>query len=1065
MAFGNQARRAGIALAIFAGAAAIAILTGSQDSIASQAAGSDRGDVRSLSGRHLYLVPSTGEGDAAIDAAAARVIARYGTFSLVSADGSANELMRRAGADRRDDMRSVGAARGSLDPAAESGLDAAAGESLALVQFVGPIKDAWLARLRGTGATVITYMAQNAYLVYGQSTESASLAALARKDEAVRAVTPFTAADKTDPGVAGSGTAKVTVQTLAGSPGEAVRQSLASGKPLEGDYAYGATVTTSVAIDASRIAALGADPAVVSIEPWVTPKLLDERAAQIVAAKLTGGTSPTGPGYLAFLNGQGFPSTLQSFVVDITDEGIDKGVVPAPAGSHRDFYVNGNPAAASRIKYAQEATAADPDARDCGGHGTNVASIAAGYDTQTGPVFEDAQGFNYGLGISPRSRLGATKIFNCAGSFDVTTSIVALHSAAYASGARISNNSWGAAVGGAYTARSQEFDSIVRDAQPGVSGNQQFTEVVSAGNSGAGGNTIGAPGTAKNVITVGASESVRQIGATDGCGVPDTGANSAKDIIDFSSRGPTDDGRLKPDIVAPGTHVSGAQPQTGADFNGSGTCNPQFPAGSSTYTLVSGTSQAAPETTGFAALLREWYAREEGAGAAPSPALTKAIMVNTASDEAGGNDGAGGINANLPTQVQGWGRVNLRNVLNGTAREFVDQSSRLGATGQRNRRTYRVDSADKPLKVTLAFTDTPGPTSGNAFVNDLDLTVHAGGQSYKGNVFAGGQSATGGSADPRNNVENVFLPRGTTGRFTVDVTGTNIAGDGVPGNADTTDQDYALVVSNAAPSSGPVLVHHMTSTSEIGDGDGFFEPGERFNLSERLRNLGSASATGITSTLSSSTAGATVPVEDSTYPDIAANALGDNNTPFRVALSNSLACGAQVSLSLLVNTAQGNTRFPLSIPTGGGPGAPVHNNSTDVPKAIPDQGTVESILNIGSTAKISDLNVRVSQITHTFDGDLVISVIGPDGTTVLLSNRRGGSGFNFTDTVFDDEAATAISAGSAPFTGSFRPEQPLSVFDGQQAAGQWKLRISDEAGDDTGTLSGWGLTRRSPTCN
>ena len=230
-------------------------------------------------------------------------------------------------------------------------------------------------------------------------------------------------------------------------------------------------------------------------------------------------------------------------MVDITDEGIDKGVVPAPAGSHPDLFRNGNAASTSRIAYAHEATAGDADARDCGGHGTNVASIAAGYNTQTGASFEDAQGFNYGLGISPRSKVGATKIFNCAGNFDVTTSITDLRSQAYARGARISNNSWGSSVGGAYNATAQEFDALARDAQPGVAGNQQITQVVSAGNSGAGANTIGSPGTAKNVITVGASESVRAIGATDGCGVPDTGANNAKDIIDFSSRGPTDDGR------------------------------------------------------------------------------------------------------------------------------------------------------------------------------------------------------------------------------------------------------------------------------------------------------------------------------------------------------------------------------------------------------------------------------------------------------------------------------------------------------------------------------------------
>ena len=568
------------------------------------------------------------------------------------------------------------------------------------------------------------------------------------------------------------------------------------------------------------------------------------------------------------------------------------------------------------------------------------------------------------------------------------------------------------------------------------------------------------------MITVGAAESVRAIGATDGCGVPDTGANSAKDIIDFSSRGPTDDGRTKPDVIAPGTHVAGAQPQTGAEYNGSGTCNPQFPAGSSRYSLVSGTSQAAPEVSGLATLVRDWYAREESGGTAPTPALIKAILVNTATDVVGGADGAGGTNANIPTQVQGWGRVNLGTIVDGTDREFVDQTSRLASTGQRHRRIYRVTSATTPLKVTLAFSDAPGPTSGNAFVNDLDLTVHAGGNSYKGNVFAGGQSPPGGAADPRNNVENVFLPAGTTGRFAVDVTGTNIAGDGVPGNADATDQDYALVVSNAAPATGPVMVHNLASPTELGgDGDGFLDPGEAFRVNERLRNLGNASATGVTGTLSSSSTGVTVPVDDSPYPNIAENALGTNTTPFRVRLANSFPCGDPVALSLLVKTAQGNSRVPFTILTGGGPGAPVNHTSTDVPKAIPDQGTVQSNLNIGATAKISDLNVRVSQITHTFDGDLVISVIGPDGTTVILSNRRGSGGDNFTDTVFDDEAATAISAGSAPFTGSFRPEQPLSAFDGKSAAGQWKLRISDQAGDDVGTLSGWGLTRRSPSCD
>ena len=91
----------------------------------------------------------------------------------------------------------------------------------------------------------------------------------------------------------------------------------------------------------------------------------------------------------------------------------------------------------------------------------------------------------------------------------------------------------------------------------------------------------------------------------------------------------------------------------------------------------------------------------------------------------------------------------------------------------------------------------------------------------------------------------------------------------------------------------------------------------------------------------------------------------------------------------------------------------------------------------------------------------MIEVIGPDGTTVVLSNSRGGSGDNFTNTVFDDEAATAIGSGAAPFTGSFRPDQPLSAFDGKSVNGTWRLHVVDAAGADVGTLSDWGMTSRS----
>ena len=111
------------------------------------------------------------------------------------------------------------------------------------------------------------------------------------------------------------------------------------------------------------------------------------------------------------------------------------------------------------------------------------------------------------------------------------------------------------------------------------------------------------------------------------------------------------------------------------------------------------------------------------------------------------------------------------------------------------------------------------------------------------------------------------------------------------------------------------------------------------------------------------------------------------------------------------------------------------------------------------------MNARIGSLTHTYDNDLVITLIGPGGApSVVLSNRRGGSADNFTNTVFDDEAATAISAGAAPFTGSFRPDQSLTAFDGLDASGTWTLRIQDQAAGDTGILNSWGMDVESPGC-
>ncbi len=132
------------------------------------------------------------------------------------------------------------------------------------------------------------------------------------------------------------------------------------------------------------------------------------------------------------------------------------------------------------------------------------------------------------------------------------------------------------------------------------------------------------------------------------------------------------------------------------------------------------------------------------------------------------------------------------------------------------------------------------------------------------------------------------------------------------------------------------------------------------------------------------------------------------------------------------------------------------------PQPIPTvgtQGTIESEVFITDTRQIIDANVQV-RLRHSFVGDLKITLISPSGTEVVLSNRRGGSGQDMTPTLFDDEAPQDIASGSAPYAGTFRPDESLGRFDGQSAIGTWTLRVEDLAGLNTGFLDGWRLDLR-----
>lgn len=675
---------------------------------------------------------------------------------------------------------------------------------LRLMQFPGPIQDDWYQAIGDAGLQVVAYVPDGAYLVWGDEVAVARLAAKAPLRwsgdfEPAYAVHPDLLSLLNRPaGQDKSEDVDVVIQVfrhaLADQTIEAILKQATA--VLRSPYDVLGYRNVAVRAPASALAAIAARPDVVNIEPRLVMRRRDELQNQIMAGALNpAGTQPSGPGYLAWLQSRGFPTDPAEYpIVDVTDDGIDNGTATP---LHADFYLFGQITQTDRLIYNTNWTT-DPSADGAGGHGNINASIVAGYNDRAGFPHEDSAGYNYGLGVNPFGRVAGSKVFNNAGNWDLPgDNYTALISRTYALGGRISTNSWGANTAGAYTTYDQAYDALVRDAQPGggaFAGNQQITILFAAGNAGSGANTTGSPGNAKNVITVGAAESVRPTW-TDGCGIGPTGSDSAQDMAWFSSRGPTDDQRVKPDLVAPGTHIQGAASQA-SGYDGSGVCDPYMPIGQTLYAASSGTSHSTPAAAGAASLAHYWYRTHYG-GQPPSPAMTKAWLINATRYLTG--TGAGG---NLPSNSQGYGETLLSRAFDYTPRLVVDQVHLFSATGQVFQVQGQVADSSRPFRVTLAWTDAPGATIGNSYVNNLDLAVIVGGQTWRGNVFSDGQSVTGGSADPRNNVESVFLPAGVSGPFTVIVTATNIAGDGVPGNGDPTDQDFALLVYNAVQAAG-----------------------------------------------------------------------------------------------------------------------------------------------------------------------------------------------------------------------------------------------------------------------
>ncbi|OFW59560.1 MAG: hypothetical protein A2W01_06540 [Candidatus Solincola sediminis] len=408
---------------------------------------------------------------------------------------------------------------------------------------------------------------------------------------------------------------------------------------------------------------------------------------------------------------------------------------------------------------------------DLNGHGTAVAG-----------VLSDIQGLYEGSSIRPQNSILAYATEYGLNSPARPLSLYSILQNCYEGGARIHLS--GSVPEGRGSLGAYGIYSVQRDAF--VWNNQEMALVEPAGNEGTDadgdgiidkGNLLGGAA-AKNAISVGGSESARR--KSDGADAynyktlqdffpgrfpmapisEDSSLGEQSGMAAFSSRGPTGDGRIKPDLVAPATYIlsaaSGGNESLGA-----------ISGWEKGYVRAYGTSMAAAQAARDIASLRRLLVLQQGDR--PSAALIKAFLVNGAADLAPGQYGAQAQEIPpAPNAVEGWGRLDLETSSNeGSWIEVLDESEGLRPGESR---VFRIEAtAATILRVTLAWSDYPAlPEARLQLVNDLDLRV----TDVDGNpVYPNGRN----SRDPLNNVERVSMDiSGKPGVYTIEVSGWNV---------------------------------------------------------------------------------------------------------------------------------------------------------------------------------------------------------------------------------------------------------------------------------------------------
>ena len=576
------------------------------------------------------------------------------------------------------------------------------------------------------------------------------------------------------------------------------------------------------------------------------------------------------------------------------------------------------------------------------GHGTHVACTVLGDGTKGGYA-----------GVAPDAELYFQAMENDnTGNFQ-SPSLNYLLNTAYNSGARIHTNSWGSSAAsnqGKYTSESEDVDDRANNYDRVYNGVEGLTILFAAGNDGPNAGTVSSPSTAKNSVTVG-NHQARYNGAPD-------------NLMSGSSRGPTDDGRIKPDIIAPGGYVRSCRAQEAQDTAGSSWQ-------STWYLEYTGTSMATPNAAGASALIRE-YLLEIAQRPSPQGALIKALLVLGAQD----------INTrDIPNNDEGWGRVNLKETLAPSQGRgiWVDDRSVLSNTGQSKSYVFNVTFANSQLKTVLAWSDARGSRfSNNQLVNDLDLEVESpDGTIYLGNDFANGRSTTGGTKDDVNNLEVVLIDTAMKGIWTVRVK------DGMHGGSNT--QPFAIAVSgqgvNDLRPDPQVVANSMLLNVSIP------QVGDQVRLTTEVFNAGNIKAESVD--LSFVIDGIE---EDRKTVDINPGASRQSTWYWTPSQSGTATIELKIDPDDTVDEIQENNNILTTIVDVTAPGVKVTSNVTEQVVQFASQTTASWNLTLENTALLeTNASIDVLGVSRVSDGTTVPWYVGMTASNFTLQGKGKAS--------------------------------------------------------------------------